>query len=186
MAKRVGISTKTRFDIFKRDGFTCQYCNKGTSNGVVLEVDHIIPVCEGGNNSNENLITACFDCNRGKGGRELSQIPETLQEKTTRIAEKEKQYKAFIRLQKRIEGNMLSDIEAINTIYSDAFPKWEMDDRFKNSSVRNFIEHLGVFEVSKSMYTAIGKCSDNNHAIKYFCGVCWSKIKNGVDYSPFK
>lgn len=34
---------------------------------VRLEIDHIIPVSQGGTNDEENLTTACFDCNRGRG-----------------------------------------------------------------------------------------------------------------------
>jgi len=37
----------------------------------LIEVDHIKPVFEGGDNDILNLTTACFDCNRGKGKREL-------------------------------------------------------------------------------------------------------------------
>jgi hypothetical protein len=65
MGNRKNISKKIRFEIFKRDSFKCQYCGK-TSPDVVLEVDHIKPVSEGGTNDITNLITACFDCNRGK------------------------------------------------------------------------------------------------------------------------
>jgi len=70
MSKRKTISKKNRFEIFKRDKFTCHYCGK-TPPGVLLEVDHIKPVFEGGTNELINLITACFDCNRGKGARKL-------------------------------------------------------------------------------------------------------------------
>lgn len=65
MAKRKGISKKLRFEVFKRDSFKCQYCGN-VSPDVTLEVDHIKPVSEGGTNDITNLITACFDCNRGK------------------------------------------------------------------------------------------------------------------------
>ena len=72
MAKRKGISKKTRFDVFKRDSFTCQYCGKSAPD-VVLEVDHINPVSKGGDNDISNLITACFDCNRGKRDKKLTE-----------------------------------------------------------------------------------------------------------------
>lgn len=48
--KRKNISKGKRFDIFKRDGFTCQYCGKQPP-GVVLHVDHITPVSKGGTNN---------------------------------------------------------------------------------------------------------------------------------------
>lgn len=69
--KRKGISKKIRFEIFKRDSFTCQYCGK-KSPDVILNVDHISPVKAGGTNDLMNLITSCFDCNSGKKDRKLS------------------------------------------------------------------------------------------------------------------
>lgn len=44
---RKAISKKTRFEVFKRDRFTCQYCG-ATPPGVLLHIDHIHPVAEGG------------------------------------------------------------------------------------------------------------------------------------------
>lgn len=59
------LSPKVRFEILKRDNFTCQYCGKKAPE-VELEVDHIEPYSKTKDNSPENLITACKDCNRGK------------------------------------------------------------------------------------------------------------------------
>lgn len=70
MAKRKAISKKVRFEIFKRDSFTCQYCGKSAPD-VILNVDHINPVAAGGANEVLNLVTSCFDCNSGKGARAL-------------------------------------------------------------------------------------------------------------------
>lgn len=61
----MAVPKKTRFEVFKRDGFRCGYCGK-TPPAVTLEVDHIEPVANGGEDDLYNLITACFDCNRGK------------------------------------------------------------------------------------------------------------------------
>ena len=70
MAERKQVSKKIRFEVFKRDNFTYQYCGRKAPD-VVLEVDHITPVAESGDNSIMNLITSCKDCNRGKGARKL-------------------------------------------------------------------------------------------------------------------
>jgi 5-methylcytosine-specific restriction endonuclease McrA len=70
MAKRKTLSAKTRFEVFKRDKFTCQYCGEAAPK-VVLHVDHVKPVAGGGDNNILNLITACQDCNGGKGARRL-------------------------------------------------------------------------------------------------------------------
>lgn len=71
MADRKNIPNYIRFQVFKRDKFTCQYCGRS---GVELEVDHINPVANGGTNDIDNLITACKDCNRGK--RDMPVLPE--------------------------------------------------------------------------------------------------------------
>ena len=71
MVKRKSFTKKTRFEVFKRDSFQCQYCG-AKSPDVVLEVDHINPVAKGGKNDLMNLITSCFDCNRGKSDRGIS------------------------------------------------------------------------------------------------------------------
>lgn len=72
MKTRKALSLKVRFHIFDRDGFTCRYCGKSAKDGVVLEVDHIHPVANGGENDIDNLVTACWECNHGKGKVELS------------------------------------------------------------------------------------------------------------------
>lgn len=69
--KRKSITPKIRFEVFKRDKFTCKYCG-GKAPDTVLEVDHINPVNNGGDNSILNLLTSCFKCNRGKGKRLLN------------------------------------------------------------------------------------------------------------------
>jgi len=63
--KRVSLPKSTRFEVFKRDSFKCQYCGAAAPN-VLLEIDHINPVSNGGENDILNLITACKECNRGK------------------------------------------------------------------------------------------------------------------------
>lgn len=65
------VSGKLRFEIFKRDKFTCQYCGRKAPD-VLLEVDHIHPVAKGGADEVLNLLTACGECNRGKGARTLA------------------------------------------------------------------------------------------------------------------
>lgn len=66
--KRMPLSVARRFDVFKRDGYTCRICQKA---GGELEVDHIMPVSRGGTNAMENLQTVCWACNRGKAAKEM-------------------------------------------------------------------------------------------------------------------
>lgn len=62
---RQAISLKKRFSVFSRDSFTCRYCGQSAPK-VKLHLDHILPFSKGGDNSLNNLLTACQDCNLGK------------------------------------------------------------------------------------------------------------------------
>jgi hypothetical protein len=68
---RKPLSKKIRFEVFKRDSFCCQYCGESAPK-VILHIDHVIPVCEGGSDEIMNLVTSCIDCNQGKSGRKIS------------------------------------------------------------------------------------------------------------------
>jgi len=71
MTERKPIEKRIRFEVFKRDMFTCQYCGRKVPD-VVLQCDHIKPLAKGGKNEITNLITSCFDCNSGKSDKQLS------------------------------------------------------------------------------------------------------------------
>jgi 5-methylcytosine-specific restriction endonuclease McrA len=64
------LPAQLRFGILQRDGFRCRYCGRpGSAPGVVLHVDHLVPLAAGGATSEGNLLTACEECNLGKGTR---------------------------------------------------------------------------------------------------------------------
>jgi 5-methylcytosine-specific restriction endonuclease McrA len=64
----------TRFNLFLRDEFSCQYCGaKGD-----LTFDHVVPRARGGVTSWENVVAACSTCNLRKGARSLRQTGMTL------------------------------------------------------------------------------------------------------------
>lgn len=55
----------TRFNVFLRDAFQCQYCGSPDD----LTFDHVVPRSRGGRTTWENIVTACAPCNLAKGGR---------------------------------------------------------------------------------------------------------------------
>jgi 5-methylcytosine-specific restriction endonuclease McrA len=57
----------TRFNVFLRDRFTCQYCGQHAS-AEDLTFDHVIPKSMGGLTMWENVVAACEPCNLRKGG----------------------------------------------------------------------------------------------------------------------
>lgn len=62
-------------EIFRRDNYTCQYCGRQTSH---LTIDHVIPRHRGGGHHWDNLVTACPQCNRRKGGRSAAEVQMSL------------------------------------------------------------------------------------------------------------
>lgn len=60
----------TRFEVFKRDHYTCQYCGKETRQ---LTLDHVLPRYRGGEHTWENVVSACILCNRRKAGKTPSE-----------------------------------------------------------------------------------------------------------------
>jgi hypothetical protein len=64
--RREPVSPKMRFEVLRRDSFTCRYCGQSAPN-VILHIDHITPVSNGGVSDISNLVTACSACNYGKG-----------------------------------------------------------------------------------------------------------------------
>ena len=64
----------TRFNLFLRDGFLCQYCgSKGD-----LTFDHVVPRASGGVTSWENVVAACSRCNLKKGSKSLGRAGMSL------------------------------------------------------------------------------------------------------------
>ena len=55
----------TRYEVFNRDKYTCQYCGRQTRQ---LTLDHVIPRYRGGQHTWENVVGACMPCNRHKAG----------------------------------------------------------------------------------------------------------------------
>jgi hypothetical protein len=176
--KRQAVSKKTRFEVFKRDGFQCQYCG-AVPQKVVLEVDHIHPVALGGGNSADNLITSCFDCNRGKSGGKLGSAlpPLGMKEKAQRLVEAEAQVSAYreaiIAKQDRIEA----DCWAVVEVLCDA-------DSFRRDwffSIKKFVEELPFEDVLYAAETAYyRKLPSLSQTFKYFCKICW-RIKESLE-----
>lgn len=75
----------TRFNLFLRDEFSCQYCgSKGE-----LTFDHVVPRAKGGITSWENVVAACSKCNLSKGSKSLRHSGLTLRKSPRKPAAEE-------------------------------------------------------------------------------------------------
>lgn len=178
MSARKPLGKKTRFDVFKRDGFTCVYCG-GQPPKVTLHCDHVIAVANGGTNDIDNLVTACDACNLGKGARELTTVPLTIEQKTALLREREDQIAAF--------NDLLTEksdrIERTAWIVASVFlSQWNEDGIRKDwfASIKRFVESLPLDDMEGAANRAVAKQPHNKNAcFSYFCGICWNLIKSG-------
>ena len=176
MSERKQLSKKTRFQVFKRDEFRCCYCGQCPPK-VVLEVDHIIAVANGGTNQIDNLITSCFDCNRGKGAELLETVPASLSDKIAIQQEKMDQLRALDRLLKQQKKRERQQIEEVNEAFQIRYPERTLSDSFR-VSVGQFIREIGLDECISAMHKACVRTKGPTDATKYFCGICWNIIRS--------
>ena len=176
---RTPISKKTRFEVFKRDKFTCQYCGAQAPE-VILEIDHIMPVSKGGNNGIMNLITSCRNCNRGKTNKELSDDSTVKVQKQTLddIQERRNQLKMMLEWRNALEDELDIEVESINDLI-EKYTKYGLSETGK-TNVKKVIKRFGFNETYKSCEIAIDKYYHNtssslNNAINKIGGICYNR-----------
>lgn len=189
--ERKAIPKKIRFEVFKRDRFTCQYCGR-MSPDVILEIDHINPVAEGGENDLLNLITACRDCNRGKGKTLLSDntVIKKQQDQLIDLAERKEQSDMMIAWKADLLNIKEDQIESINDL-AMTITGYELSGRGKRD-IRKLLSQFSYSEVYDAAETALGYYFDDSwgeqHALKSFSkaiskigGICWNRRKEGEE-----
>jgi len=180
---RKPIPPKTRFKIFKRDEFKCQYCGRTPPN-VILEVDHIIPIKNGGGNEEMNLLTACWECNRGKAAKSLNSVPEGLNEQIQRETERLAQVKQFNKFLMEQRKYIDQTITRIGRYWYDNFISEKGKNTFnreREASIRLFLSKLPEATILNAVDIAMRRkhpySKDDENTFKYFCGICWKEIK---------
>lgn len=183
MGKRKTLSKKIRFEVFKRDKFTCQYCGRMAPD-VVLEVDHIKPVAEGGNDGILNLITSCRDCNRGKGKVRLSDNQEVKkqQNQMKELAEKREQMEMLMEWRTELadyENSQVTDLcEYIFTLTG------QVPNDYGRARLKKLIRSFSFTEVVEAIdisfpYYYDGSDESWNDAFNKIGGICYNRRKQG-------
>lgn len=181
MAERKPISKKVRFEVFKRDRFTCQYCGR-MSPDVILEVDHIKPVADGGTNKMINLVTSCRDCNRGKGKRKLSDDAELKkqQKELIDLADKREQSEMMIKWRDELTDITAKQIKSIDSSIELLTGSWLSEHGER--SIAKLIKQFSFIEVSEAVDIAFANYkTDTDHeweiAFNKIGGICFNRRK---------
>lgn len=144
--KRKQVGTKVRFEVFKRDSFTCQYCGASAPD-VVLHVDHIKPVAEGGGNGVVNLVTSCVGCNLGKGPRELDDdtVVKKQHQQLEALQERREQLEMMMEWQRGLDSLADDKVDAISERLSflihGTYQKGFLNSRGRAIAARWFKKH---------------------------------------------
>jgi len=170
----MAVSKRTRFEVLRRDNYTCRYCR---NTDAPLTVDHVTPVALGGSDDPSNLVAACKDCNAGKS----SSSPEA-----TLVSNVEDD---AIRWASAIE-------KAAEIRRGEADSLAHVSQWFKAlwlSAAGQFADLPGDWAESVITFVKLGLTTDDLEravrraanrpgvakwqAFRYFAGICWSEVR---------
>ncbi len=186
MAQRKSITKKNRFEVFKRDSFTCQYCGSMAPD-VILEIDHINPVSKGGTNEMMNLVTSCKDCNSGKKDRVLGDknVIKQQQKQLKEINQKREQLKLMLEWKNELDKFHQEQIDIIDDILIE-LTNTSLTDAGRLLISKN-IKKYGISDIIDSTYKSIDRYFDANDkitcekVISYIAAVSRCKAQNLKD-----
>ena len=150
----MAISKKLRFEVLKRDKFTCQYCH-AKDDDVILEIDHIEPVSKGGSDHILNLVTACRDCNRGKSDRLLSDdsVIEKQRKQLEEAQARREQLELKIAWQRELMDMDNSILGQVESYWNELAPGWVLSPQGRQS-LRKLLKKFDVEETMIAMKTS--------------------------------
>lgn len=173
----MAIASKLRFEVFKRDSFTCRYCGRKTPQ-IVLEVDHVTPVAKGGGDEIENLVTSCYECNRGKGASLLSEdaTVSTIHENTILLLERELQLKEYNEAKRSVREREDQQIDELLHFWNGLF-NGRSGMVPERASLRLYLRSLAAEEIRDAMEIASSRKGGNWAGFHYLYGI----LKNWVN-----
>lgn len=175
--KRKAINKKLRFEIFKRDNFTCQYCGRKAPD-VILQIDHLKPVARGGKNDILNLVTSCIECNQGKGAREISDasILKQKQHQAEILSARLEQIEMLRDWHIELANQTNAEIEAVNSLYlSLTNNEFCISNDYKISTIGPLIKKYGLALVLEALTDGSKTYGNCLKALNKLPGICVCK-----------
>ncbi len=172
------LSPRTRFEVFKRDEFTCRYCGRKTPDAV-LEVDHVIPVAEGGGDEMDNLVTACWECNRGKGALLLDAVSPIgdIHDQTILMLEREMQLREYNAVKRAQRDREDEDIAELQWYWNELAGGRGAGETPSESDIRRWLRVVPCEDIKDAMEIAQQRRNSYRGGIRYLGGIIrnWSK-----------
>jgi len=147
----VSVGKKIRFEVFKRDKFTCQYCGQSAPD-VVLQVDHIEPVSKGGADDIINLVTSCFDCNSGKSNRTLDDdsVIKVQKQQLDELQKRREQLEMMLKWQREMINIDEQAVTELAEFWSDFVEGYSLNASGLKS-LKKWVRRFGVNEVIEAI-----------------------------------
>ena len=115
-------------------------------------------------------------------GYPLDKIPSQISENLEILKLKELQLSEYRKYIKKIEKRINNDINTIEEIFITTFPNKKFTEQFKDATLKNFLNNfLTLEDLIDAMHIACSfknKEGEEEDCIRYFCGVCWRKVRN--------
>lgn len=155
---------------------------------MILEVDHIVPVAEGGENDMMNLITSCRDCNRGKGKKKLTDR-QTIEKQKTELDdlnERRQQMEMMLQWKCDLLNFELEMVNAIDSLIC-SMTDWAMSDSAKQK-IRRLISQFYFDEVYDATSISFEKYYNGTEkswgtAFNKIGGICYNrKVGRTAEY----
>jgi hypothetical protein len=181
MSDRRKIAKRVRYEVMRRDGHRCRYCGAAAPEAT-LTLDHVVPHVIGGGDEPSNLVTSCVDCNAGKA----SSAPDAplvadVADKAFRYARALQIVAEERRAVHRAASGLLDQFDAVwtNWFYGSDKPRFYRDPDWDVSISRFYEAGLDLEDLTGFVRVAMlaKTVRSADHRWKYFCGCCWTEIK---------
>lgn len=147
---RTPVSKSIRFEVFKRDRFTCQYCG-ATAPEAVLHCDHIHPVAEGGDNDLLNLVTACSSCNLGKGAKRLDDRSAVQRQRAQleELDDRREQLEMMLEWRDKTQAAVVDTVEEVANRVGERSGSWPNDAG--KADIRRWLKRYSLAEILSAL-----------------------------------
>lgn len=173
----MAVSKRTRYEVLRRDAFTCRYCRSADN---TITVDHVVPVALGGTDAPDNLVAACRDCNAGKAASSPNEAT------VAQVTDDAVRWASAMRQAARKRAKSRRAAEAYVDKFDTAWRRWSWGpDNHEVPrpadwplSIETFYTAgLPLDELIDCVLIACSKQSVTADRIwRYMCGIAWNKL----------
>lgn len=179
----MAIARRLRFEILRRDNYTCRYCGASAPDAS-LTVDHVIPVVLGGGDEPNNLVTACTDCNAGKSSTSPDEhTVEDVDAAALLFAKAMERAAEMRRIDQSREAELIDH-------FRHKWDEWTFGYIAKpvpiesswRSRISTFLSRgLSIDDLIDLIPIAMQSRAQPDETWRYFCGCCWRELTSRTE-----